>query len=121
PACPTTGRHLRNTTDTLRRGLDSTLANWQLVAIRIVESFVFVLVIIGSIVAAIIPIAVAAGFSKLDIRDSDDPAGAITAAVVDHWPLIFYVLAIVFVLLGVLMAVHSFVEAGNAKVFVDAE
>src|SRR5205807_55664 len=40
---------------------------------------------------------------------------------IGHWPLIVYLLLIITLLLGVLIAIHSFVEAGNAKIFVDAE
>jgi len=112
---------LRNTTDVLRRGLDSVLANWQLIAIRIAENFLFVLIVIGSIIAAIIPIAVAAGLSNFDLKNADNPADAIAAIIVGHWALILYILAVVTILLGVLIAIHSFVEAGNARVFVDAE
>jgi hypothetical protein len=112
---------LRSTTDTLRRGLDSMLANWPLIAIRIVESFLFLLIVIGSVVAAIIPIAVAAGFSNFDITNRDNAAEAIASIVIGHWPLILYILVIITMLLIVLVAVHSFVEAGNAKIFVDAE
>jgi hypothetical protein len=112
---------LRSTTDTLRRGLDSMLANWQLIAIRIAESFLFLLIVVGSVVAAIIPIAVAAGFSKFDVADRDNAMDAIASIVIGHWMLILYILAIITLLLIVLVGIHSFVEAGNAKVFVDAE
>lgn len=112
---------MRSTTDTLRRGFESTLANWPLIAIRIVESFVFVLIVIGCIVAAIIPIAVSAGFSNFDIHDADNAWQAIASLVIDHWMLILYVLVIITALLVILVAIHSFVEGGNAKIFVDAE
>ena len=112
---------MRNTTEVLRRGLDSTLANWQLIAIRIAESLLFVLIVIASIFAAIVPVVVAAGLSHLDLKSAENPAEIFAAIVVEHWMLILYLLAIVTVLLGVLIAVHSFVEAGNAKIFVDAE
>jgi len=97
------------------------LANWPLIAIRIVESFVFLLIVIGSVVAAIIPIAVAAGFSNFDITNRANAADAIASIVIEHWMLILYILAIITLLLIVLIAIHSFVEAGNAKIFVDAE
>ena len=98
------------------------LANWQLIAIRIAESFLFVLIVIGSIVAVIIPIAVAAGFSSFDsIRNAGNPGDAIAALLIGHWALILYILAIITILLVVLVAIHSFVEAGNARIFVDAE
>src|SRR6058998_2076105 len=73
-ASPIIERRLRNTTDVLRRGLDSTLANWQLIAIRIAASILFVIIIVASIVAAI-----------------------------EHWPLILYILVVISVVLGVLI------------------
>ena len=71
------------------------LANWPLIAIRIVESFLFLLIVIGSVVAAIIPIAVAAGFSNFDIANRDNAADAIASIVIGHWMLILYILAII--------------------------
>jgi len=118
---PIIERRLRNTTDVLRRSLDSTLANWQLIAIRIAASVLFVIIVIASIVAAIVPIAVAAGLSHFDLKNADNAAQAISTIVVEHWPLILYILVVITVVLGVLIAILSFVEAGNARVFVDAE
>lgn len=112
---------MRSTTDVLRRGFDSTVANWQLIAIRIAESIVFVGIVIASILAAVVPIAIAAGFGNIDFRNADNPPDAIIGLIVQHWMLIFYILAIITVVLSILIALHSFVEAGNAQVFVDAE
>lgn len=111
----------RNTTDVLRRGFDNTLANWQLIGIRIAENFLFLLLIIVSIVAAVVPIAVAAGLTTFDPGSSSDPGEAMLMIFVQHWPLILYILVIVTVVLGLLIAIHSFVDAGCAKVFVDGE
>lgn len=98
------------------------LANWPLIAIRIAESFLFILIVIGSVVAAIIPIAVAAGLSSFgSITNANNPGDAIAALLIEHWALILYILAIITILLVVLVAIHSFVEAGNARIFVDAE
>ncbi|HEY8849154.1 MAG TPA: hypothetical protein VIO12_07670 [Thermoanaerobaculia bacterium] len=111
----------RSATEVLRRGFDSTLANWPLILIRIAEGIVFVGIIIVSIVAAIVPIAVSAGISKYDVTNAANPAAAAAELVLQHWMLIVYVLVIVTAVLLVLMAIHSFVEAGTAQVFVDAE
>ena len=115
---------MRNTTDTLRRGLDSTLANWPLIAIRIAESILFLGIVIACVVAAIVPVAVSAGLSKFDlpvIANPDEAPGAIAGFLINHWILILYALAIFTLLLVILIAIHSFVEAGNAQVLVDAE
>ena len=112
---------MRNTTDILRRALDSTLANWPLIALRIAENFVLVLLFVGSIVAAVVPVGITAAFSNLDLKNAEGPLEAIAALVVDHWPIILYVFAVATIVVIVLVAVHSFVEAGSARVFVDAE
>jgi hypothetical protein len=112
---------LRNTTDTLRRGLDNTLANWPLIAIRIAENLLFLMLVIFSIVAAVVPVAIAAGFSNFDLKNTEEPTQAIAALIVEHWPIILYVLLIAAVVLLIFVAIHAFVEAGCAKVFVDGE
>lgn len=112
---------MRNTTDILRRALDSTLANWPLIAIRIAENFVLVLLVVGSIIAAIVPVGIAAAFSHLDLKDAENSAQVVAALIVDHWPVIVYMMVVATIVLFVLCAIHSFVEAGSARVFVDAE
>ncbi len=112
---------MRNTTDVLRRALDNTLANWPLIALRIAENFLLVLLLIGSIVAAVVPLGIAAVFSNFDLKNTEEPAQAIAALIVEHWALIVYVLLIVTVVLIVLIGIHAFVEAGSTRVFVDAE
>jgi hypothetical protein len=112
---------MRNTTDVLRRAFDSMVANWPLIVIRIAENILFVMIIFGSIVAAIVPIAVAAGLGNFDFKNSDNPAEAVMNLAVEHWMLIVYILAIITVVFGILIALHSFVEGGNAQVYVDAE
>jgi hypothetical protein len=111
----------RSATEVLRRGFDNTVANGPLILIRIAEGIVFVGIIIAAVVAAVVPIAVAAGLSKFDISNSSNPAEAVAAAIVQHWMLIVYLLLILTLVLLVLVAIHSFVEAGTAQVFVDAE
>jgi hypothetical protein len=112
---------LRNTTDILRRALDSTLANWPLIGLRIAENFILVLIIVGSIIAAIVPVGIAAAFSNFDLKDAENSAQAVAALVAEHWPVVVYVIVIATIVLSVLLAIHSFVEAGSARVFVDAE
>jgi hypothetical protein len=111
----------RSTTEVLRRGFDSTVANWPLIAIRIAESVIFVAMVIGSIVAAIVPVAVAAGLSHFDTTGDRQPAEVLAGIIVQHWILILYIFLIASAVLLLLIGIHSFVEAGTAKVFVDAE
>ena len=92
-----------------------------MILIRIAEGIVFVTIIVLSIVAMIVPIVISAGISRYDVANAANPAEAVAALIVQHWMLIVYVLLILTVVLVVLLAIHSFVEAGTAQVFVDAE
>ena len=97
------------------------LANWPLIAIRIAENFLLVLLIVGSIIAAIVPLGVTAAFSNFDLKDAENPAQVAAALVVDHWPVVVYIFVLASVVLLILCGIHAFVEAGSARVFVDAE
>jgi hypothetical protein len=111
----------RSISDVLRRGFESTIANWPVIVLRIAEALVFAAVIIGGIIAAIVPAIVAAGLSKDDIMSSGDPAAAVVEWMIGHLVLFGWMFALAFVVLGVLMAIHSFVEGGSAQIYVDAE
>ena len=112
----------RNAFEVIRRGFDNTVANWPLIAIRIGEGFVFAAIVVATILAAVVPILVSAGLTQgFDYRDADNVAQFIGALFIEHWVLLLYLFALVFLLLGVLIAVHSFVEAGCARVYVDGE
>jgi hypothetical protein len=111
----------RSLPDVLRRGLDSTIANWPVIALRIAESVVLIGIVIVAIIVAIVPAIVAAGLSKDEVMNSSDPAGAIVGWVIGHLMLFVWMFALAFIVLGVLMAVHAFVEGGTAQIYVDAE
>jgi hypothetical protein len=111
----------RSLPDVLRRGLDSTIANWPVIAFRIAESVVLIGIVIAAIIVAIVPAIVAAGLSKDEIMNSSDPAGAVVGWVIGHLMLFVWMFALAFIVLGVLMAVHAFVEGGTAQIYVDAE
>jgi hypothetical protein len=111
----------RSLPDVLRRGLDSTIANWPVIALRIAESVVLIGIVIVAIIAAVVPAIVAAGLSKDEIMNSSDPAGAIVGWLIGHLMLFVWMFALAFIVLGVLMAVHAFVEGGTAQIYVDAE
>ncbi len=111
----------RTITEVLRRGFDSTVANWPVIMLRIAESIAFAVIIIAAILAAIVPAVVAAGLSKDDIANSSNPAGAVLEWIISHLMLFIWIFVLGFIVLGVLMAVHSFVEGGSTQIFVDGE
>jgi len=111
----------RSLPDVLRRGLDSTIANWPVIALRIAESIVLVGIVIASIIVAIVPAVVAAGLSRDEIINSSDPASAIVGWMIGHLMLFVWMFALAFIVLGVLLAIHAFFEGGAAQIYVDAE
>jgi len=109
----------RNAADVLRRGFEITVANWPLLLIRITEHILFFILAIASVVAIVVPIAVSAGLGHFEI-DPDNPngaAGIIAQALIEHWPLLVFILAIITVVLIVFVAMHSFVQAGSAEIY----
>jgi hypothetical protein len=111
----------RSLPDVLRRGLDSTIANWPVIALRIAESVVLIGICIAAVIVAIVPAIVAAGLSKDEIMNSSDPAGAIVGWLIGHLMLFVWMFALAFIVLGVILAIHAFVEGGAAQIYVDAE
>ena len=112
----------RSAIDVVRRGFENALANWPLILIRIAEGVVFGAIIIGSIIAAVIPLLISAGLSKdTDYRNPENVAQLLVTLVIEHWILVLYLLALFLLILGVLMALHSFVEAGCARIYIDGE
>jgi hypothetical protein len=111
----------RNITDVLRRGLDTTIANWPVIVLRIAESLVFAAIAIAGILAAIVPAIVAAGLSADEVMNSADPGGAVVEWLVGHLMLFVWIFALAFIVLGIMIAIHSFVEGGSARIYVDGE
>lgn len=110
----------RGVFDVLRRALDNTLANWQLIVIRVGETLLLGILAIATIIAIIIPILVAAGIRLTNVDSPDEIAEAMFG-LLQQWILLVWIFAAISALLLVWMAVHSFVEAGCARVYVDGE
>lgn len=108
-------------TDVIRRGFDNTIANWPLLLIRIAEGIVMMILVVGAVLAIIIPVIVSLGLNTTTFENPADVAAVLVGMVVDHWMVIVYVIAVVTLMLTVLVALHSFVEAGSARVYIDGE
>jgi len=113
----------RTASEILRRGFNNALANWQLILIRIAEGIVFLGIGIAAVFAAFVPLAVSIG---LNVHDwSVDEAVDIPTVLLDvfarHWIVLVYMFLIASVVLLVIIAIHSFVDAGAALIYVDAE
>ena len=111
----------RSVTEVIRRGFENCAANWPLILIRIGEAVLFMVVLFAAVVAAVIPMAMSIGLNRIDLRDTENVGELVIAILLEHWPVLLYLLALMTVVLMVLVAIHSFVEAGSARVYVDAE
>ncbi len=110
----------RGVFDVLRRGADNTIANWQLILIRFGEMLLFGILTVVTVIAALLPILVSVGIELSKITSPDDLANA-AFALMEKWILLVWVVVAILALLLVLTAIHAFVEAGSARVYVDGE
>ena len=110
----------RSVFDLLRRGLDNAVANWGLIVVRVVEIFVFAAITIAAVLAMVVPILLSIGIRLADIGTPDDAEGALLA-LLDKWVLLLWVFLGLTVLTLILVALHSVVAAGCARVAVDAD
>ena len=110
----------RGVFDVLRRGADNTIANWPLILIRLGEMVVFGILAVITVVAAFLPILVSVGIELSKITTPDDVADA-ALALMERWILLVWVVVAILALLLILTALHAFVEAGSARIYVDAE
>src|SRR5260221_14201653 len=107
---------MRNPVDLTIRSLKSAVANWQLVAIRMVEGVVFLFLTIMALLATIIPVAVNAGLGKLTVSDSGTAIDILSRFLVDQRALILWTFGVLILVTGVMLAVHSLILAGWARV-----
>ena len=111
-----------NVTDVLRRGIDSVLANWPLLLMRIAESIVIAALAIAAALAILVPIFVSLGLSKFeDFQHVEDPYDLLRTILSNHWLILVYIFVGILALLFVFLALHAFVEGGAAEILVAAE
>jgi hypothetical protein len=110
----------RGVIDVLRRGVDNTIANWPLILIRIGEMVLFGMMAVAVVIAAFVPILVSIGIEFSQINSEDDIATA-AFALMERWILLVWIFVAISVLLLLFIVIHAFVEAGSARVYVDAE
>ncbi|HEV7767212.1 MAG TPA: hypothetical protein VGQ76_19580 [Thermoanaerobaculia bacterium] len=110
----------RGTFDVLRRGVDNTVANWPLILIRVAEMVVLGMLAIATLFIALVPILVSFGIEVSKIGSIEDIEQAMLA-LMQQWILLVWVFVAILVLITIFVAIHSVVEAGSARVYVDAE
>ncbi|MFP5245315.1 MAG: hypothetical protein ACLGH0_01380 [Thermoanaerobaculia bacterium] len=110
----------RGVIDTLRRGIDNTIANWQIILIRLAETLLFGIIAVAAIIAIVVPIFVSFGIELANLGTPESVESAMLA-MMDKWILLVWIFVIISVLLLVFALIHSFVTAGCARVYVDGE
>jgi hypothetical protein len=111
----------RNPVELAVRALKNAFVNWQLVAIRMAESVVFIFLMVMALLATIIPAAVAAGLGKLNLHDAENAQTAVAEFIVDQWALILWTLVVLLLVTGVMIVIHSLIVAGSARAYLDGE
>jgi hypothetical protein len=111
----------RSVTDVLRRGLLSTLANWPVILTRVAETLVLAGVVIVAIIGCIVPLLVSAGIKEWTLPEARNPWEIMWAIVAEHAGLFTYLFLFTLFIVGVMMAIHAFVMAGAARIYVDAD
>jgi hypothetical protein len=106
--------------EVLRRGLEDTLANWPLILIRLIETIVFFAIAIATAMVIIAPILVSLGIDFADIEAAAS-IEEVLAAFSGKWVMLGWIFLGITVALVLFVAIHSLVEAGSARVYVDAE
>ncbi|HUP61425.1 MAG TPA: hypothetical protein VNA69_13495 [Thermoanaerobaculia bacterium] len=110
----------RGVFDTLRRGVDNTIANWQISLIRLGETMLFAGIVVGAIILMVLPILVSIGIQFTDLGTPGGLENAIQS-LFGRGMILIWIFLILFALLLVFIAMHAFVEAGCARVIVDAD
>lgn len=111
----------RTVTELIRRGFDSTVANWPLILIRVAEAMVLIGIAIGLVIATLVPILVSAGLSDVNWSDTERTPEVLAEFFIGHAILFVWIFVAICVGLLVFVAVHSFVQAGAAQVLIDAD
>lgn len=111
----------RTVADVIRRGFDSAAANWPVLLLRVAETVVMMTLAVGAVIALVIPVAVSIGLSKESLSDAASAAEALRTLVTGHWMMLVYLVVLVTVALFAFTALHAFVQAGCARIFVDAD
>jgi hypothetical protein len=119
----------RNVSEVLRRGFELTSRNWPLLLIRVAEHILALIIAVASFIAIVVPVAVSLGlghisFDKLDSLETVDAgqvANLIVYALMQHWMLVTFIFLVISVVLLLFVAIHSFVQAGSAEVYIANE
>lgn len=106
--------------DVLKRAFDNTIANWQIILLRFGEMLLFGALAVLTLIAIVVPVLVSVGISVMKLHTLEDFESAMLA-LAEGWMVLIWIFVAICFLVLVYIAIHSFVEAGCARVYVDAE
>jgi hypothetical protein len=110
----------RSIFDTLKRGFDDNVANWPLIAIRVAQMVLVFALVIGGVLAIVVPLLLSIGIRVAALNSPEAIQDAV-GSLLHNWLLFVWIFAGMLLLFVILVAVAAFVEAGCARVYVDAE
>jgi hypothetical protein len=106
----------RTVADVLRRGFQNAVANWQLLLIHFAENVLLVMIIVGAGFATVLPVIISiVSHPPSELESAED----LRDFVLTHVGTFLYAFAVVTVIGLIVIAIHSFVVAGVARVLVD--
>ncbi|MGK2858572.1 MAG: hypothetical protein ACSLFQ_15330 [Thermoanaerobaculia bacterium] len=110
----------------IRRAVASTLANWPLLLVQIVEIIVLVVLILGGALLAIVTVGLSVDWDMIESFGSPDSDPGAIAEAAAEWFVANAVAAavvgfVVLLLFGVATLIHSYFQAGVTGVFVEYE
>ncbi|HEX8153571.1 MAG TPA: hypothetical protein VF698_10615 [Thermoanaerobaculia bacterium] len=111
----------RSPFDILRRGFDNVLANWPLLIVRLGEAAALVVAGLTLLALAALPAIAYVGVTALPQFDSLEDVAGLAPLLLGYWGVALYAIVAASVVLMILVAVHSFVEAGMLRIYVDGE
>jgi len=103
--------------DCIKRGFRAFLAIWPLLLVRLVETIVILIVMVGGIVLAMIPLGLSVDFSDVASWFAD-PESVAEWLVHNVWTFAWLFLAVL-LLAGVAVLIHSYFEAGVAALYLE--
>jgi hypothetical protein len=110
----------RGVFDTLRRGFDDNVANWPLIAIRVAQMVLMFAIVFAGVLAVVVPLLLSIGIRVATLRSPEAISEAMLA-LLHNGLLIVWIVAGMLALFALIIAMSAFVEAGCARVYVDAE
>jgi hypothetical protein len=85
------------------------------------ETVIFLAILCLALLATIIPVAVQAGLTHLKLTDTEASVNTLAQFLTEHLTLILWTLGVLFVVSGILLAIHCLVVAGSLRTYLDAE